>query len=111
MADKKIEVRVDAYTRVCLTAVAVLLTVVVVGLWSQAAPGPAPAWAGEKAPDGTFGDLGSRVAAQLEAANKTNAKLDEIIRLLTSGQVKVQIAKDKDDKGGGAANAQQPKDK
>ena len=111
MDQKKIEVRVDAYTRVCLTAIAVLLAVVVVGLWSQAAPGPAPASAGEKAPDGTFGDLGARVAAQLEAANKTNAKLDEIVRTLTSGQVKVQIVKDKDDKGAGAASAPQPKDK
>ena len=112
MDQRKIEVRVDVYTRVCLTAIAVLLTVVVVGLWSQAAPWPAPAAAGEKAADGSFGDMGTRVAAQLDATNKTNAKLDEIIRLLTSGQIKVQIAKEKEEKGGeggGAGNAAPPK--
>jgi Spy/CpxP family protein refolding chaperone len=108
MMDRKIEVRVDAYTRICLTAIAVLLTVVAVGLWAEAVPGASPASAGP-ASDGTFGDMGPRIAAQLDAVNKTNAKLDEIIRLLTSGQVKVQLAKEKDDKGGAGANAPQPK--
>ena len=113
MAETKIEVRVDKYTRVCLTVIAVLLTVMAIGLWSQAVPGATPASAGEKPADGTFGDMGSRVAAQLEAANKTNAKLDEILRALTGGQVKVQLVKDKDDKGAGGVNpnASQPKAK
>jgi hypothetical protein len=94
---------VDGHTRLCLTAIVVLLAVLVVGLWAEA-PLATPASAG----DG-FGDMGARIAAQLEAANKTNAKLDEIVRVLTSGQVKVQLVKDKDDKGGGGPNAPQPK--
>jgi hypothetical protein len=104
---RKVEVRVDAYTRVCLTAIAVLLAVTVLGLWSQCAPGPIPAQAGVTGTDG-FGDTNARIAAQLDEARKTNAKLDEIAKLLSSGQVKVQVMKDKDDKSGGA-NAQQPK--
>jgi Spy/CpxP family protein refolding chaperone len=111
MEEKKIEVRVDRYTRVCLTVIAALLTVMAVGLWSQATPGVSPALAGEKPADGSFGDMGSRVAAQLEATNKTNAKLDEILRALTSGQVKVQLVKDKDDKGAGGANVNTPQPK
>jgi len=105
MAGKKIEIRVDGYTRLCLTAIAVLLTVLVVGLWAEA-PLASPAQAGD-----TFGDTGARIAAQLEAAQKTNAKLDELIGLLTSGQVKVQLVKEKDDKAPGGAYAPPPKTK
>jgi hypothetical protein len=100
---------VDGYTRVCLTAIAVLLTVVVLGLWAQA-PLAAPASASGPGKDG-FGDTGARIAAQLEAAQKTNAKLEEIARLLTSGEVKVQLVKEKDDKAPGGANATPPKTK
>ena len=102
----KIEVRVDAHTRLCLTGIVVLLAVLVVGLWAQA-PLAAPASA---AGDG-FSDAGARNAAQLEAAQKTNAKLDELIGLLTSGQVKVQLMKEKDDKAPGGAYAPPPKTK
>jgi len=107
MEKQNIEIRVDAYTRVCLTAIAVLLTVLVVGLWSQEAPLVSSARA-----DPAFGDMGGKIAAQLEAANKTNAKLDDLLKLLTSGQVKVQVVKDKEDGAPhGASNAQPSKPK
>lgn len=107
MEKRNTEIRVDVYTRVCLTAIAVLLTVLVVGLWSQEAPLVSSARA-----EGGFGDMGGKIAAQLEAANKTNAKLDDLLKLLTSGQVKVQVVNDKE--GGaphGASNAQPNKPK
>jgi hypothetical protein len=103
MTATRIEIRVDAYTRLCLTAIAVLLTVMVLGLWAQT-PVAAPALAA----DG-FGDTGARIAAQLDEAVKTNAKLDQLLTLLSSGQVKVQVVKEKDDKGAGAGNAPKPK--
>ena len=105
---KRIEIRVDAYTRICLTAIAALLTVTVLGLWCQAGPLASSVSAAGPGTDG-FGDMGARVAAQLEAANKTNAKLDELIALLTSGKVKVQLAKEKDDKNGGSADGTRPR--
>ena len=108
---KRIEIRVDAYTRICLTAIAALLTVTVLGLWCQAGPLASSVSAAGPGTDG-FGDMGARVAAQLEAANKTNAKLDDLLKLLTSGQVKVQVAKDKEDgTPHGASNAQPSKPK
>lgn len=102
--NKRIEIRVDAYTRVCLTAIAVLLTATVLGLWCQAGPWTPTASAAGAATDGTFGDMGGRIAAQLDAANKTNAKLDELIGLLKSGQVKVQLVREKDEREGGSGN-------
>jgi hypothetical protein len=114
----KVEIRVDTYTRVCLTVIAVLLMVTVLGLWCQAVPsvsslaaaGPA-AGAGIGAgtasgTEGSFGDTNVRIAAQLEAIRLTNTKLDEIIKLLSGGQVKVQVVKDE---RAGGANGQQPK--
>jgi hypothetical protein len=90
---RNIKVRVDAYTRVCLTAIAMLLTVVVLGLWAD------------------LGRLGPRAVAQepvsrenryvprstldlsdlLAETRQTNQKLDRIIRLLEDGQAKVQV--------------------
>ncbi len=106
----KVEVRVDAYTRVCLTAIAVLLTVTVLGLWCQGVPSLAPAWADGPAAtgDNKFGDTNARIAAQLEATRAIDGKLDELLKLLTSGQVKVQVVQD--EKAGGG-NGQQPKGK
>ena len=104
----KVEIRVDGYTRVCLTVIAVLLTVTALGLWGQGVPSVSPAGAAGPvaAADSGFGDTNARILAQLEQAKLTNAKLDEVIKLLTSGQMKVQLVKD--DKAGGA-DGQQPK--
>ncbi len=42
--------------------------------------------------------------AIIEAQKKTNAKLDEIISLLKSGQVKVQVVEKKSTAAGGSGN-------
>ncbi len=85
--DRPLRMQVDAYTRVCLTAIAVLLTVLIVGLWADGTR-----WAGDARAADQFGDMGTRIQAQLDAQNQTNAKLDALMKLLTSGQVKVQLA-------------------
>ena len=105
----KVEIRVDTYTRVCLTVIAVLLTVLALGLWCQAVPTVSPAGAAGPAgtADGGFGDTNARILAQLEVAKATNSKLDDIAKLLTSGQIKVQVVKD--EKAAGGASGPQPK--
>lgn len=90
--------QLDSYTRFCLGAITVLLTVLVIGLWMERI-GPT-----DQARAGTFKDEKSRkafeegrwgtssasgkVAAEQE---RTNTKLDEMIRVLKSGEVQVQI--------------------
>jgi len=105
MTRRNIEVRVDAYTRLCMTAIAVLLTVLIVGMWTQHVQLAGEALAGEQ-----FGETGARIALSLEAQKLTNAKLDELIRLLTSGQVKVQLVKG-EQKPAGGNDAPKPKQK
>jgi low affinity Fe/Cu permease len=86
MNDKPMTVRVDRYTRFCLTAIAVLLTLTVVGLWNDAGPRPPSAQAAEP-----FGDAGGQRDAMLRSQDKTNSKLDELITLLRNGEAKVQV--------------------
>lgn len=99
--DRRVSLRVDGYTRLCLTAIAVLLTVLVVGLWAEL-----PGWVGPadaQGPDGKpFINTGAQRKDILAAQEKTNAKIDELIKLLKSGQAKVQVVeedKDKDTRG------------
>jgi len=80
-------VQIDNYTRLCLTFIAGLLTVLIVALWVQGVPAAAPAGAGEM-----FVDAGANRQAQLDATKETNQKLTELIDLLKGGQVKVQVA-------------------
>ena len=87
MSDRKLTVKVDAYTRVCLTAVAALLTLLVIGLWSQAGPPMPPAQAAEQ----FGGDPAALRAAIVDAQKQTTAKLDELIGVLKSGEAKVQV--------------------
>jgi hypothetical protein len=100
--------QVDMYTRVCLTAIAVLLTLTVVGLWSDRAPAVPSAQArtyspnDKDAPDrpaeNTTGEK-SRAAeispfvGVREEVVKSNEKLQELLNLLRSGDVKVQVVK------------------
>ncbi len=89
----KMCVRVDAYTRVCLSVIAVLLTVIVIGLWAEtpriaadaAAKGPSA-----KSPK-VFLDSSAQRKAQIEELQKTNQKLTELVSMLRNGQAKVQI--------------------
>ncbi len=99
-SEAKTAVRVDGYTRVCLTAIVVLLTLLVLGLWSERLA-PAAAQAGPGGANGTpqairtLGNAGHERKSIVDQQKLTNQKLDEIIRLLRSGDVKVRISDDK----------------
>jgi len=90
-ASGKMRVQVDVYTRVCLTAIAVLLTVLIVGLWAQKTPNAPQAMAGVP----TVLDPNAQRGAMTRAQTLTNAKLDQLISLLKSGDAKVQVVEDK----------------
>ncbi len=93
---KRIDLKVDTYTRVCLTVIAGLLTVLIVGLWAEAPPtGPeARAALGTGIPDS--GQQRQRIIKELQSNGE---KLDRLIALLKNGQAKVQIAEDPKSKG------------
>ena len=92
----RIRIKVDGYTRFCLTAIMVLLTVMVVGLWADGMPSAREAGAQGTLPPqqqqmryqprSTI-DIGEMVGLQTQ----TNDKLEEIRKLLESGNVKVQV--------------------
>jgi threonine dehydrogenase-like Zn-dependent dehydrogenase len=104
MTQRRQQIQVDAYTRFCLTAIAALLTVVVVGMWSQEVRLADRAEAAEQ-----FGETGTNVADLLKVQRETQAKFDELISLMTSGKVKVQIVKPQEqDAGGGGENVPPP---
>ena len=84
---KTTHLRVDGYTRFCLTAIAVLLTVLIIGLWAEVIHPPGGAYAAEP-----FGvDAGAQRNAMIKAMGQTNTKLDELIGLLKTGRAKVQL--------------------
>ena len=85
---------VDRYTRCCLTIIAVLLTVLIVALWADGPVSPAVSGAAP-APEAQQSGIGNPAAqrmAVVKAINSTNAKLERIIGLLTSGKIKVTVA-------------------
>lgn len=91
-------VRVDGYTRLCLTAITVLLTLLVIGLWADPVGAPSRAGAAsyrdakaEKAlKEGRWGT--SSAPNKLAAAQgETNEKLDTLIELFNTGKAKVRI--------------------
>lgn len=120
-----VRMQVDAYTRVCLTAIAVLLTLTVIGLWSDRGPGGRAAQArtyspnDKDAPDRAAQTDTSAEKARVEQVSpfvglreetiKSNEKLQELINVLRSGEVKVQVVKG--EKGERAEKAEQPADK
>jgi hypothetical protein len=79
-------IRVDAYTRVMLTLLAALMTLAVIGLWSDHAPQAAPVSAAEP-----FLNTAAQRDKLLQAQKQTTERLDTLISLLRSGTVKVQI--------------------
>jgi len=83
--DRRMEVRVDGFTRFWLAAIGVLLVLLVIGLWGQVG------WPerGVRAAE-SFGDASAQRKAILEAQEKTNGKLDQLIQLFKSGEAKVQ---------------------
>ncbi|MCJ7543838.1 MAG: hypothetical protein MUP47_04610 [Phycisphaerae bacterium] len=107
--ERQIRLRVDAYTRFCLTALVVLMSVMIVGLWAEGVPSAAPAGAAgpsdrpvERYQPRSALDISELVAVE----ERTNAKLDEIKKLLESGQAKVQVVEGPAKDSGGDKNVQ-----
>jgi len=93
-------VRVDGYTRMCLTAIAILLTVLIIGLWARETPPPGAAHAVPPVLDPS-----AQRASITESQDQTNLKLDQLMDLLKSGQVKVQVVE-----GGAGGGGPGPQD-
>ena len=87
---KGMRVRVDRYTRVCLTAIAVLLTVLILGLWTEVPSAARSARAQPKSRRDVFVDSAKQRDQLVKAMDRQTSKLDQLIALLKSGQVKVQ---------------------
>ncbi len=88
------KVRVDRYTRWCLTVIAVLLTVLIVGLWGPGSPWASDATAQSRRGKDGFVDPAMQRDKQVKAIQSNGAKLQEIINLLKSGVVKVKVVDD-----------------
>ncbi len=89
-------VRIDGYTRFCLSAIVVLLAVLIVGLWAEGPVSSVPdaAGAAKVLPSRStlnLLDARSQRAAMLSAAQETNRKLGKIIDLLKSGDIRVSV--------------------
>ena len=90
--ERDMRVRVDSYTRVCLTAIACLLTIIVLGLWadvgiSSHVRAQEPVSRENRYQPRSTIDIGEMLAQQ----QMTNQKLDQIIKLLENGSAKVQV--------------------
>ncbi len=94
-----LKVRVDGYTRVCLTAIAVLLTVLIIGLWADYTPQAPQAQATKPFLDNS---TQAEIVQLIRAQDRATAKIAELITLLKSGQVTVKVADD--GKAAGGAN-------
>ena len=99
-------VRLDGYSRFCLTALAVLLTVLILGLWAEDVRPARQAVAAER-----FLNTSAQREAGVEAQRECNAKLDEIIQILKSGELKVRIVEGAPPKAPGGGSVQKPKKK
>ena len=77
-------VSVDGYTRVCLTLITALLTVLILGLWTEGVSAPDRAQAAEP-----FLNTSAQREDLVRAQDKTTLKIAELIKLLESGKVKV----------------------
>jgi len=82
-----LSVKMDGYTRFCLTVIAALLTVLIIGLWTDAVQTLDDAQAAE-----AFVDSSAQRKALIDAQQQTNAKLDQLISLFRTGQAKIQFA-------------------
>jgi uncharacterized membrane protein len=87
------KVHVDNYTRFCLTAITVLLTVLILILWVQGTPSASVARAADDSSvtPARMTGLGEHIADLLTATNQTNQRLTDLIDLLKSGQAKIQV--------------------
>ena len=95
--DNGVRIRVDGYTRCCLTAIVALLGLLIVGLWADRGgfdPGAQAETKKRYQPKGgVFTDSAKQRNDLVKSMDKNTAKLEEIARLLQSGQVKVHVVK------------------
>ncbi len=107
-ARRTVEIRVDGYTRSCLTVIAVLLTVLIVALWAQPlTPGGDQAVAANQ-PGGGIPDAGRQRDTMIKELENQTSKLEALIRLFETGKVKVQVVDENGksaDKSGGQTPA------
>jgi len=101
-AGKTLRLKVDAYTRFCLTAIVVLMTVMILGLWAERTPTADRAAAAERYQPKSTTEIGELVRVQ----ERTIDKLEEIRKLLESGDVKVQVTEAPGKDVGGGSNVQ-----
>lgn len=85
---------IDRYTKMVLTVIAVMLTLVAMGLWMEKSPSVVtPVYAG-------IPDSGQQLDQLITSVAGIQGSLDEVAALLVSGKVKVQVVepkgKDKD---------------
>ena len=87
-------VRVDGYTRVCLTVIAVLLTVLIVGLWAQGVPAVRDAGAATTPPPPPAGipDAGGQRDRTIKELERITAQLERLNSLFESGKAKVLVS-------------------
>ena len=95
-------VKIDGYTQFCLTAIVILMTLLIIGLWANSHWMNLTSTAGvAQAADSQnlqgIPNAGAQRLAILKAIQTTNNKLDKIITMLNSGQIKVVIAKPQKD--------------
>jgi hypothetical protein len=100
--EERTTVRVDWYTRACLTAISVLLTVLVIGLWAdtpvistdRAGAADGSGYVNKQAKEAVLeGRWGTASAAGKVAAvqSDTNKRLEELIQMLRKGEARVQV--------------------
>jgi len=92
--ENRATVVVDGYTRFCLTAIVVLLTLLIVGLWAGE-PLPTGADSAVAADRSVLPNAGAQRIEMIEAIQGTNRKLDQIMTLLQSGKVRVTLVEAK----------------
>ena len=97
------EVRADGYSRFCLTAIALLLAAAVAALWSDRPAVLPQAGAAEVLPD-----PGAQRKEQTAVLREISTKLDKLLALLSSGNLKVQLAEPKAQGGIDAAPKPKP---
>ena len=93
------QVSVDGYTRFCLGAIVVLLTVLIIGLWADGVPLARNAAAAEPMRYQPRSAL--EITDMVRTQEQTNEKLDQIIRLLESGTAKGQVVQAAEAESGG----------
>ena len=80
---------IDRYTKMLLTVIAVLLTLVAIGLWHEQSPSVVtPAYAG-------IPDSGQQFQQVIDSVESIQASIDEFSVLLVSGKIKVQVVEPK----------------